>query len=378
MTRLLIGLAAGLAATGLAGALLFAWSGLYSVAATKEHWPPIRWFLDMAMRNSVETHALFIDAPDLNDLALIERGAAHFEHGCAPCHGAPDAPRNPVSQRMMPPPPALPERVANWKPRELYWVTRHGLRYTGMPAWPAPEREDEPWAVAAFLLRLDGMSAEEYRRLAFAEAPPAARAQLIELVGREEGALQTCARCHGRDGAGRNTGAFPRLSGQRAAYLYESLRAFASGERPSGMMQPVVAGLDEDTMRALAGHYASQTNAPRPPLPEADPALLELGRALATVGDPQAGVPACSGCHGPDNDSRYPSLDGQHAAYIGDQLRLWRTGTRADTPLSRIMAAAVRNLTEEQMRAVSLHYARIRPFQAAPDETATGESGGKS
>lgn len=359
------------------GAFLFAWSGLYSVAASKDHWPPTTWFLEMAMRNSIETHAMFIDAPDLNDMALIQRGAGHYEDGCAPCHGAPDATRNPISRHMLPAPPFLPDTVGEWTPEQLYWITRHGIKYAGMPAWPAQRREDEPWAVAAFLRRLDGMDAAEYRRLAFGEETAATTAEadtrstMDELAGDEpEGpiaeTLRSCARCHGSDGTGRGTGAFPRLSGQKAEYLYESLRAYASGARPSGFMQPMAAGLDDGTMRALADHYARQTGAPHPPPPDdGDPQTLDLGAKLAAAGDPQRGIPACSGCHGPNRDPRYPSLDGQHAGYIADQLRLWQKDARGDTPLSRIMAAAARDLTEEQIRAVSLHYARIRPQRTA-------------
>ncbi|MBK3777985.1 c-type cytochrome, partial [Azospirillum brasilense] len=95
---------------------------------------------------------------------------------------------------------------------------------------------------------------------------------------------------------------------------------------------------------------------------------LELGARLAESGDRATGVPACSGCHGEDRDPRYPRLDGQHASYIAGQLRLWQKDAHGDTPLSRIMGAAVRNLTEEQIRALSLHYAQSRPRQTAETE----------
>ncbi|WP_200478130.1 c-type cytochrome [Azospirillum brasilense] len=79
-------------------------------------------------------------------------------------------------------------------------------------------------------------------------------------------------------------------------------------------------------------------------------------------------MPACSGCHGADRDPRYPRLDGQHASYIADQLRLWQRDAHGDTPLSRIMGAAVRNLTDEQIRALSLHYAQSRPRETARED----------
>lgn len=371
----IIGLVLGAQAVG---GFLFAWSGLYSIAASKEHWPPVHWFFSMAMRSSIETHAAFVgDPPDLDDPALIRRGAGHYEDGCAPCHGAPDVGRNPISRHMLPTPPFLPGHAGDWTDKQLYWITYNGIKYAGMPAWPAQARDDEPWAVAAFLRRLDGMSAEEYRRLAFGETPPdgdrSALADLQMLDGSAREVLDNCARCHGYDGAGGGPGdsiaAFPRLSGQNAEYLFHALKAYAEGGRHSGIMHPVAAGLDDSILRTLADHYAGQTAAPYPPPPaDADPALLELGARLADSGDRATGVPACSGCHGEDRDPRYPRLDGQHASYIADQLRLWQKDAHGDTPLSRIMGAAVRNLTEEQIRALSLHYAQSRPRQTAETE----------
>lgn len=377
--RRLLTIVAGVLAIQAAGGFLFAWSGLYSVAASKEHWPPVYWVLAMAMRNSVETHARFVgEPPDLDDMALVERGAGHYEDGCAPCHGAPDARRNPISRHMLPTPPYLPEKVADWTDRQLYWITLHGIKFAGMPAWPAQSRTDEPWAVAAFLRRLDRMDPAEYRRLAFGEEAADGRAHVAEMEGpagdttggrlvRDE-VLNDCGRCHGRDGAGRGSAAFPRIGGQSADYLRHALRAYAAGQRPSGVMEPIVSGLDDATLMALADHYAAQPPAPTGPAAPAeeqpDPRLLALGARLAADGDAGKGVPACSACHGPERDPRYPLLDGQHASYIAGQLRLWKTGARGDGPLSRIMAAAARDLTEEQIRALSLHYAARRMAEA--------------
>src|SRR3546814_1002594 len=73
--------------------------------------------------------------------------------------------------------------------------------------------------------------------------------------GEDDSVPGDCARCHGRDGAGRGTDAFPKLAGLDEAYLLASLQAFASGERRSGIMQPIAADLDAGELRAMAGHY---------------------------------------------------------------------------------------------------------------------------
>jgi hypothetical protein len=128
----------GLAVAALAGAVLFAWSGVYSVAATAGHYPFFRTFLTFALRQSVQTHVSGIGTPPLDDIAMIRRGAGHYQGGCAPCHGAPGHPRNPIARRMLPEPPYLAPRIRDWTPAELFWIVQHGIKYAGMPAWVAP------------------------------------------------------------------------------------------------------------------------------------------------------------------------------------------------------------------------------------------------
>src|SRR3712207_1944766 len=59
------------AATLFVGGLLFAWSGVYSVAATSGHYPFFRVFLGFALRQSVDTHTFGVEVPPLDDPAMI-------------------------------------------------------------------------------------------------------------------------------------------------------------------------------------------------------------------------------------------------------------------------------------------------------------------
>ena len=157
---------AGAAATAVAVAgFLFAWSGLFNIGASTGHWAITAWFLHFAMRNSVETHAMGIEAPALDDPALVLKGAGHYAHGCAPCHGTPGRAANPVVREMTPQPPHLVGQIEHWAPEELFWIVKHGVKFTAMPAWPARDRDDEVWAMTAFLLRLRELSPAEYHVL---------------------------------------------------------------------------------------------------------------------------------------------------------------------------------------------------------------------
>jgi cytochrome c553 len=354
---LFIGLVVFLAIAG----LLFVWSGLYSVAATAGHWPITAWLLQYTMRNSVETHALAIEAPRLDDIALIERGAGHYETGCAPCHGAPGAPGNDIPKNMLPEPPYLPAVIEEWTAEELFWIVRHGLKYTGMPAWPAQDREDEVWAVTAFLVKLPRMTPNEYAVLATGAAAPAVDVPETagELFGTAEAALiGTCVRCHGIDGAGRPSGAFPRLDIQTPDYLRRALEEYASGLRPSGIMQPVAGALDPDQMERLARHYAEADGA-RVAAAEPNADVVELGRTIALQGIPERQVPPCTACHGLQEgpvNPRFPALAGQYSAFTALQLRLFKEGSRGGGAFARIMATIAANMTAEQMQAAARFY----------------------
>jgi cytochrome c553 len=360
MTRLLAKLAV-LALLLAGGALLIAWSGIVNVAASSGHWPITAWFLHYTLRQSVETHTLGLNPPPLEDPALVLRGAGHFESGCAPCHGAPGDVRAPIPQHMTPAPPYLPPRIDEWEPEELFWIVKHGIKFTGMPAWPTQHRDDEVWAMVAFLLRLPQLSAEAYRQLASGEVADDDPGRLRQLDDPLGPVLESCARCHGKSGTGRGLGAFPKLAGQNAAYLLASLRAFAQGERYSGIMQPVAAELGEGEMRELAEYFATRPEAPLEP-EQPGTETLALGRRIAHQGIPSQGVPACRACHGPGDTGRnpfYPQLAGQYADYLLLQLELWQQGKRGGTAYAHIMDTIAKRLTKAQVRAVAFYYASL-------------------
>lgn len=346
------------AAAGVLG-MAVAWSGVIGVAASSGHWAVTDWFLHWVMQNSVRTYSLGITAPDLDGPAMVRRGAGHYATGCAPCHGAPGEPQNPVVLRQTPPPPTLDD-PAKWRDRELFWIVKHGVKFTAMPAWVSGDRDDEVWSVVAFLRAMPGMAPDAYRALAFgAEVPPrqGAAAGLAGLSQPLGTALADCARCHGRDGLGHGDGAFPILAGQGEAYLREALAAYADGRRHSGIMRPAAARVSPEARAELAAHYAAQ---PRGPAAEADAALAEAGAAIAGQGLPAQGVPACLSCHDGAARARnpsFPSLDGQPADYLANQLRLWRDDARGGGPYTHLMRLVARGLEPGQVDAVAAYFA---------------------
>jgi cytochrome c553 len=349
---------AGFVVLAVIGGFLFAWSGLYSVAASRGHWPIAEWLLAFVMRNSVETHAIGIDVPsDIDSADRMVLGAGHFQGGCAYCHGAPGVRRNPISDMMLPEPPDLAGLAPTWKTRELFWIVKHGIKYTGMPAWPTQERDDEVWSVVAFLRALPTMDADAYRDLVGEAAAPSAPG----VVATDRGAIVSCVRCHGDAEDAPESALVPILHGQSTEYLAAALQAFADGTRPSGIMGPLAASLSEADVADLTEYYASLD----PPQPSGDEAGSAHGETIARQGQPAAGVPACLSCHGGNRLPLYPRLAGQNQAFLENRLHLLRQGKGGQTPRTAIMAPIAERLSEEMISAVTAFFASL-PTEGAP------------
>jgi len=342
-------------------AVVIGGSGLYSVAASRGHWPVVEWLLSVAMHNSVRWRALAIEPPpDLDSPDRIRLGAAHFHSGCAYCHGAPTIPISPVARQMLPPPPDLAETAPHWNERQLFWIVRHGIKYTGMPAWTSQQRDDEVWSVVAFLRRLSSLDATSYRDVAFGPVrPPQPGGRELATIGTVTDAVAACGRCHGAGERGPDSALVPILHGQPAGFLVAALQAYAEGKRESGIMQPVARDLTAQEIRQVAAYYAGLSPPPLASRSPPDPAALERGQVLAREGAPADRVPACLTCHGGRGLNIYPRLIGQPAPYIAGQLRLLRDGAPRHTEAGAIMTPIARRLSEQQIRDVADYFASL-------------------
>ena len=149
----------------LALGILFVYSGIYNVAATKGHARPLEQVLRLTMMRSVVAHAREIHPPatfDPLDHALVETGAGHYEAMCRTCHGAPG--KKPDPWQLYPPPPDLADalRVTGWSDPEVYWIIKNGIKDTGMSAFGSSAADDEIWALTAFVRQLKTITPEQY------------------------------------------------------------------------------------------------------------------------------------------------------------------------------------------------------------------------
>ncbi len=147
------------------GAVGFAYSGLYDVGASSPHGSVVTWYLSTVSRQSISRRASEILVPDLADDVLVRAGVSDFDAMCVACHGAPGKKPAAVGQGLNPAAPDLAQSVIDMTPAELFWVTKNGIKMTGMPAWGATHDDEDIWPVVAFMTELPSLDADSYRSL---------------------------------------------------------------------------------------------------------------------------------------------------------------------------------------------------------------------
>lgn len=356
--RSLLPWALGLFAGGIALAFMIAYSGIFNIAASAGHPAWLEQFLQMAKERSVKFNSRSIDPPTLDLAELVPLGAAHFQGTCAICHGTPKQSVNPIFRHMLPHPPDLQLHAPHWTREQLFWIARHGIQFTGMPAWSGENRDDEVWAVVAFLEALPSMTKVDYRRYAsgHSETQNYATEKFVS-AGRPRLDLTACSRCHDSADAAPTSPYIPRIAGQDEAYLKRALHDYQDDTRQSGFMEPVASDLDDEQIERLAVYYASLTPVFHQPARPSSAEEHELGRLLAEQGDRTRKIPACNSCHGRKGHEDYPRLAGQSAPYIRQQLQIWRQEGRDKTPHGAMMAVVAKRMTEQQVAAAASFFA---------------------
>lgn len=153
----------------LGGIVFYVGSGGYDVGADTPHWEITRKVMEAVRNRSIEVRASQIELPDLQDEQLVLKGAGQYAAMCVNCHLAPEQKDSEIRPGLYPKPPNLSEQ--RFDPKTVFWVTKHGLKMSGMPAWGLRHDDATIWSIVAFVTRLPGLSAEHYKDLV-ARAPP--------------------------------------------------------------------------------------------------------------------------------------------------------------------------------------------------------------
>jgi cytochrome c553 len=188
-------------------------------------------------------------------------------------------------------------------------------------------------------------------------APTPASGELVAFGGGPGGARDACFTCHGLSGEG--DGLAPRLAGQSSGYLLKQLDDYGRKRRKHAAMEGIAVRLGDADKLAVARYYASVAS-PR----EVWPSRMPPGAwTLYLDGDEARGLAPCAKCHGARGEGRgpaNPALRGQPAAYVANQLMLWKAAKRRNDP-EHVMGAISQKLSQAEIEALSAYVAAMSP-----------------
>jgi len=167
-----------------------------------------------------------------------------------------------------------------------------------------------------------------------------------------ESKAAVCGACHGATGNSA-LAENPKLAGQNARYLFKQMLDIKNGARTVAMMTGLLNNSSEQDMHDIAAFYAAQEIT----LEGANPDLVELGESIYRSGIESLSVAACSACHSPtgqgNDQAGFPALGGQHAQYTANQLKAFRSGTRANDGNAMPMRIVSERLTDREIEAIA-------------------------
>jgi mono/diheme cytochrome c family protein len=158
----------------IAAGAIFIYSGAYPMGANVPHNKFTYWMLEMVREQSVEAASKDIDVPPLDDPELLLSGGPDYNDMCAACHLKPGIKQSDLSIGLYPAPPNLSlksdehghahsEADRMQSARRQFWMIKHGIKASGMPAWGPTHDDQRIWAMVAFLDKLPDLTPDQYQ-----------------------------------------------------------------------------------------------------------------------------------------------------------------------------------------------------------------------
>ena len=151
------------------GASVFVYSGIYNIGADDHHTKPVFAVLQTLRDRSIHIRSKDIAVPDLQDPQLILKGAGQYAAMCTGCHLKPGMKDSEIRPGLYPQPPNLSQMHVD--PKDAFWVIKHGIKMSAMPAWGGSHDDPTIWSMVAFLQKLPDMTPAQYKDMV-AKAPP--------------------------------------------------------------------------------------------------------------------------------------------------------------------------------------------------------------
>ena len=148
----------------------FVYSGVYDIGADAPHSRVVYATLEQFRDRAIVHHARGLIVPyDLNDPKRVAAGAALYSEMCTGCHLAPGIGPTELSKGLYPPAPELARGDDLTAPQQ-FWVVKHGVKLSAMPAWGKTHDDQLIWDMVAFIRHMPGMNAQQFQKIV-ASAP---------------------------------------------------------------------------------------------------------------------------------------------------------------------------------------------------------------
>jgi cytochrome c553 len=177
---------------------------------------------------------------------------------------------------------------------------------------------------------------------------------------------QYCQDCHGPSGQGTSGGylPIPRIAGQTSKYIEKQLLAFTESMRDknSSVGMTTAHSVSPAMRPLLAAHFSSLNPEP---IGDGPRDLVTTGKTIYEEGVPEANVPACSGCHGPEAKGKkeIPRLAGQLNSYTEKELTDWskeRGQNPSNESVAAVMTPVAHSLSQPQIAAVAAYLSYLK------------------
>lgn len=156
---------------GIAAFTIVVVSGVIDIGADVPHSPLVHKAMAFGREQSIARRVSGVKVPDnIGSPERIRRGAGNYDAMCVNCHLTPELPDTEIRKGLYPTPPNLALKAAasgaERSPARDFWIIKHGIKGSGMPAWSKGGMDDESiWDMTAFLQRLPGLAKPDYEQL---------------------------------------------------------------------------------------------------------------------------------------------------------------------------------------------------------------------
>ncbi len=127
-----------------------------------------RWAANNALDAAVEHQAPRVNNPVPRTDANLLDGMKLYSMNCGGCHGGLDRKRNKLGGAFYPPAPQILVRPLHDPEWHIFFIIKHGVRLTGMPAWGKLMSDDDLWKITTFVKNISQLppAVEQQRKQA--------------------------------------------------------------------------------------------------------------------------------------------------------------------------------------------------------------------